>query len=488
MADSQDRADHRQPNLLYIHSDQHNPAVTGCYGDSLVETPHLDGLAAKGVRCTQVYCPSPVCVASRMAMLAGRYPSDIEVWTNSHILDPAVPTLAHAMGAAGYRPVLAGRMHAIGPDQLHGYAERPIGDHSSNWPGSGDTPKEMSTILERAGAGQSSYEVHDDDVTAEAVHFLNRRGVQRRAGLSADPFSLTVGLMLPHDPYLARRPLYDRYRQRMGPPTVREPFGDHLHPFVSWWRERNGWQSVSEESMLQSRAAYWALVAAMDSMIGQILRALSDNGLAENTLVVYSSDHGDQMGEHDLWMKRTFYEGAVRVPAILSWPGVLPEGAVCDRVMSALDLNATMLDALGAPPLPKSRGRSALELLRAPAGESEGEWEDVALSEYALKEGVVQRMVRKDEWKLIYHHKERPQLFNLAEDRLEQTDRAEDPSCRGVVEELTHRALDGWEPETVARRLQERCRESEMIRAWARQTNPPEQFRWEARPEMTFRE
>ena len=485
MADSQQGADRPQPNLLYIHSDQHNPAVTGCYGDSLVETPHLDGLAARGVRCTEVYCPSPVCVASRMATLAGQYPSDIEVWTNSHILDPGVPTLAHAMGAAGYRPVLAGRMHAIGSDQLHGYAERPIGDHSSNWPGSGDTPKKMTAKLERAGAGQSSYEVHDDDVTAEAVHFLNRLGVGRRAGLAEDPFSLTVGLMLPHDPYLARRQGYEWYRQRIGPPTVRDPFDNDLHPFIRWWRERNGWQAVSDEWVLGARAAYWALISAMDSMIGQILQALTDNGLAENTLVVYSSDHGDQMREHDLWMKRTFYEGSVRVPAILAWPGVLPEGAVCGRVMSALDLNATMLEALAAPALPNSRGHSALELLRA---EGEGEWEDVALSEYALKEGVVQRMVRKDEWKLIYHWKERPQLFNVAEDRLEQTDRAEDPSCRGIVEELTERALDGWDPENVAQRLQERCRESEMIRDWARQTKAPEQFRWEAQPEMTFKE
>ena len=105
-----------RPNLLYIHSDQHNPYVMGCADDPVVETPHLDRLAAEGVQCTQVYCPSPVCVASRMAMLAGRYPSDIEVWTNNQILDSGVPTMAHAMGAAGYRPVLIGRMHSIGPD------------------------------------------------------------------------------------------------------------------------------------------------------------------------------------------------------------------------------------------------------------------------------------------------------------------------------------------------------------------------------------
>ena len=354
----------QRPNLLYIHSDQHNPYVMGCAGDPVVETPHLDRLAAEGVQCTQVYCPSPVCVASRMAMLAGRYPSDIEVWTNSQILDSGVPTMAHAMGAAGYRPVLIGRMHSIGPDQLHGYAERPVGDHSSNWPGGGRAPAMSRNSLEQAGPGQSSYQVHDEDVTAAAVYFLNQLGVQKRAGQSEGPFSLSIGFMLPHSPYLARRPLYDYYRERIRPPAVREPFGDHLHPAIHWWRAHGGLQEIPEEWVLNARAAYWALVAAMDGMIGRILTALRENDLADNTLVVYSSDHGELVGEHDLWMKRTFYEESAKVPAIVSWPGVLPAGTQCDRVMSALDLNATMLQALDAPPLPNSPGRSALELLR----------------------------------------------------------------------------------------------------------------------------
>ena len=194
------------PNLLYIHSDQHNPYVMGCAGDPVVETPHLDRLATEGVQCTQVYCPSPVCVASRMAMLAGRYPSDIEVWTNNQILDSGVPTMAHAMGAAGYQPVLIGRMHSIGPDQLHGYVARPVGDHSSNWPGGGHAPAMARGSLEKAGPGQSSYQVHDEDVTSAVVYFLNQLGVQKRAGQSEGPFSLSIGFMLPHSPYLARRP------------------------------------------------------------------------------------------------------------------------------------------------------------------------------------------------------------------------------------------------------------------------------------------
>ena len=184
-----DGTDTERPNLLYIHSDQHNPAVIGCYGDPLVQTPNLDSLAAQGVLFTNVYCPSPVCVPSRMSMLADGIHLRSRSWTNNHILDSGVPTLAHAMGAAGYYPVLIGRMHGLGPDQLHGYAERLVGDHGGNYPGSGEAPKNLRASLQKSGSGQSSYQVHDEDVTAATVNYLNRLGVQKRAGLPTEPFS-----------------------------------------------------------------------------------------------------------------------------------------------------------------------------------------------------------------------------------------------------------------------------------------------------------
>ena len=124
-----------RPNLLYIHSDQHSPHVTGCYGDDLVDTPNLDQLAANGVVFDNAYCSSPICVPSRMSMLSGRHPFQNEVWTNEHALESRIPTIAHAMGAVGYQPELVGRMHALGPDQLHGYAARFVGDHGANHPG-----------------------------------------------------------------------------------------------------------------------------------------------------------------------------------------------------------------------------------------------------------------------------------------------------------------------------------------------------------------
>jgi len=481
----------RRPNLLYLHSDQHSPFVLGCCGDPLVQTPNLDRLAAQGVTLDSAYCPSPICVPSRMSMLSGRHPHQNGVWTNDHILDAGIPTLAHAMGAAGYRPILIGRMHAMGPDQLHGYVDRLIGDHGPNHLGGrGVDHVELSgtagparVSLQKSGPGQSAYQVHDEDVTAATTNYLNELGVRNRAEQPAEPFSLSVGFMLPHQPFVARREDYDRYAESMSLPRKPEPFSASLHPYFQWWRTRCGIREVTDEEILRARTAYWALVSRLDAMIGEIVEALERHGLADNTLIIYTSDHGEQVGEHGLWWKQTFYEEAVRVPTILSWPGVLPAGERCDRVVSSLDLNATMLDALGAPPLPRSEGRSLLPLLTAGDGRKPA-WEDVAFSEYCTDEGCLHRMVRRGVWKLNYYHGQEPQLFNLEDDPDEVRDRAGDPECRGVREELTGLVLTGWDPEDIAARMEALRRDQPVLTAWARQTQPPDQYRWTLRPEM----
>ncbi len=470
------------PNLLYIHSDQHNPYVVGCYGDPLVHTPHLDTLAERGVRLDNIYCPSPVCVASRMSMLTGQHPHEIGVWTNDHILDSAVPTFAHAMGAAGYRPVLTGRMHALGTDQLHGYAERPVGDMSSNFPGDGGVPKDIRGAVQESGAGQSSYEVYDEEVTATAVEFINREGVKSRAGTSTDPFCLSVGFLLPHAPYVARREDFDLYREGMTMPVQQDPWDDGLHPFVRWWRTWGGVEQVPDADVLRARAAYWGLVTAMDRLIGRILDALRDNGFEDDTLVIYTSDHGDMVGEHGLWMKRCFYEASVRVPAILSWPGVIEPGSACGRVISSLDINATMLDALGAPPLPRSHGRSLLPLLSDPRAS----WEDMAMSEYCVYEGWTCRMIRRDEWKLAYYHGHAPQLFNLSDDPDETTDLAADPGLAATRDALVEELLADWDPEAVEERMNAKRRDLALIREWVTATDPPEQFLGRTDPASTY--
>jgi choline-sulfatase len=491
----------QRPNLLYLHSDQHSPFVMGAYGDPLVQTPNLDQLAQDGVTLDGCYCPSPICVPSRMSSLTGRYPHENRVWTNSHILDSAIPTLAHAMGAGGYRPALVGRMHAVGPDQLHGYAERLVGDHGPNQPGGrgadhGDlsgTAGPARVSLTKSGPGQSAYQVHDEDVTAAAVHWLDRYGVRHRAGQESTPFSLSVGFMLPHQPFVARQQDYALYEGRMTMPRTPEPFSNDLHPHIRAWREGCGIVDVPEDEILRARTAYWALVTCMDRLIGQILEALRANGLEDNTLVVYTSDHGEQVGEHGLWWKQTFYEDSVRVPAILKWLGRLSPNVRSDRVCSGLDLNATMLDALGCPPLPQSRGRSLLPLLQSP---KTAPWEDIAFSEFCLdgagaggptgEHGIVQRMVRRGDWKLNYYDTQPSQLFHLAEDPRELNDRIADPHCATIRNELLALVLDGWDPALVRQEMARHRADLPILRGWAKHVQPADTCRWNLRPEMDY--
>jgi len=486
-----------RPNLLYIHTDQHSPHVTGCYGDPLVETPHLDRLAAGGALFENTYCCSPICVPSRMSMLSGRDPYQNDCWTNEHILDSAIPTIAHAMGAAGYRPALAGRMHSLGPDQLRGYVERFVGDHSANHLGSkgpsrgvlDGTAGPQRISLQKSGPGQSGYQVHDEDVTAAAVDFLNRQGVQKRAGLMDQPFSLTVGLMLPHPPYVARREDYDRYAGAMTMPRKPAPFEAVTHPHLRWWRTDTGIEDVTEAEILRARAAYWGLVHRVDCLVGQILAALEANGFTQDTMIVYTSDHGDMQGEHGLWWKHVFYEESVRVPLIVNWPGVVPAGQRCDRVVSALDVSATLLDGIGAPALPNSPGRSLLPLIDGRANPPA--WEDVAFSEYSTDqfgppEGAYQRMIRREEWKLVYYHWQPVQLFNLREDPGEMVDRANDPGCQGVLADLRGALLDGWDPDWVVRRMAQKKADVPILRDWSRKTQPEERYVWDLRTEMNW--
>ncbi len=459
------------------------------------------------------YCASPICVPSRMSAITGRYPFENEVWTNGQILNSAIPTYAHALGAAGYRSVQIGRMHFNGVDQHHGFTLRLVGDHSPNWSGSprpvdhGElhgTAGPARVSLEKSGPGQSAYEVHDEAVANAAEDYIAQLVTDRRQAGFDGPISLSIGLMLPHQPFVARPRDFARYEGRVGRPTYPAEPIESCHPYIRWWRSRTGIQTVTEAEIIRSRTAYWALVDRMDAIIGRILTALGSAGLMNNTLVIYTSDHGDQLGEHGLWWKQTFYEASARVPAIISWPGTLPEGQVLDRVINQFDLTATMLEAAGAPAMPRSHGRSLLELLKDPESTP---WDDVAFSEYCMNDeigrratspnlggrdvharpgGVQNRMVRSGAWKLNYYHGHEPQLFNLEEDPGETKDLSGDSAFAGTKSELVDRVLDGWNPEWVKARMRVLKQEQIVMQDWAANTDPDDVLRWNLRPQMDF--
>ena len=483
----------KKPNLLFLFSDQHARHVTGCYGDRLVKTPNLDRLAAGGVTFDNAYCPSPICVPSRMSMLTGRHPSAQDCWTNDDFLASDRATWLHALGAAGYRPHLAGRLHAMGPDQMHGYVTRNVGDHSANY--AGIPRRDMGPLhqtndpwrvsVDVSGAGQSSYQVKDVETTDAALAELERIAVRRREG-SDDPFCLSVGLMLPHPPYVAWAEDYALYADKIHPPAL--PAAEREHPWLEWWRKDRGIATVDPAAALRARAAYWGLVTRLDILIGRILDTLERLGLAEDTLVVYTSDHGDQIGERGLWWKHTFYEESASVPLILRWPGHLPAGQRRAQVVNLIDVTATILDALGAQPLPHAQGTSLLGVAR----DATTPWIDETFSEYCTDAipawtggmAVRQRMIRSGSWKLVYYHGYRPQLFDLADDPRELTDLAEAPAHRAVREQLTAKLLAEWDPDAIEARMKARRRDKDVIGDWARAVLPADQHRWKLTPEQ----
>ncbi len=502
-----------KPNIVYIQSDQHNPRVMGCSGDDVVETPNLDRLAADGTTFTAAYCGSPICVPSRISLVTGRYPFETEIWTNDQILSSSVPTYAHSLGAVGYDPVQIGRMHYNGPDQLHGFSRRYVGDHGPNHPGSPrgvdhgmlhGTAGPARVSLELSGRGQNAYEVHDEYVTQSAVDFINNKGIAKRSGIDDEPLCLSIGLMLPHQPFVARPADYDRYVGRVGMPKIPAEPMENCHPYIQWWRERTGIVGVSEEEIIRARTAYWALVDRTDQLIGEILDALEANGFMDNTIIIYTSDHGEQVGEHGLWWKQTFYEDAALVPAIVSWRGKLPGGRVIDHPIDQFDLAATMLDAGNAPALPRSHGRSLVDLIKNP---ETAKWKDAVYSEYCMNDsatgsdespnlggadvharpgGVQNRMVRSGTWKLNYYHGFDPQLFDLSEDPSELHDRSGNASCKGVLDEMMDRVLDDWDPSWVQERMRVLKEEQDLMVQWARNVDPPDTHRWDLRPEMDY--
>ena len=460
-----------RPNLVVIMSDQHSPHNLGCYGDGLVRTPHLDGLASRGVTFEHAYCASPLCVPSRMTFLTGRHCSDIGVWTNGCMLPSHIPTFAHGLGAAGYETVLGGRMHFVGPDQRHGFEHRIIGDVLGPFPGGpppdlGDIPTgttgQSRQAVEISGPGRTAYQAYDVAVTDACCQFLEQRSHREQER----PLCLVVGYVLPHCPFIAPRDLYDEYLGQVDIPGVPPQYLDRLHPAVKLWRQKRGVDELTQDDVRRARAAYFGLVTFLDDQIGRLLNTLSSSAFGDNTAVVYASDHGEMAGEHGMWWKSSFYEGSVSVPMIWSWPGHLAEGARVDAVTSLVDVAPTLLDLAGTDPLPDGAGSSLRAFLE---GGRPLAWPDLALSEsYNGGEEPAARMIRSGPWKLNHYHGfAAPQLFNLVDDPQEVSDRAADPACGQILEELGEEVLARWDGEAIGQILERRRIGQPLLRQWA---------------------
>lgn len=461
----------KRPSIVLIMSDQHNPHVMGCAGDPCAQTPNLDRMAESGVRFSSNYCAGPLCVPSRLTFLTSRYPSDIEVWTNSAALPSHAATFAHQLTLAGYETTLCGRMHFVDADQNHGFTRRLVGDVSGAMRGAG---REMfEGVWNTAGCGQShgalmddavgpgtaTYEVYDRAVTARACREI--REYADRGG--EQPFCMVVGMLLPHNPCVCRKDLFDYYMDTLPDPDLGAPSDEH--PAVGSLRDTRDTHTVTLEEARRARAAYYGLVTTMDGSIGQIIEALELTSLAEDTVLIYTSDHGDLNGEHGMWWKDSFYEGSVSVPMLWSWPGAFRAGAEVDAVTSLLDIGPTLADLAGAEPLPERRGSSLTGFLY-PHGDT-STWPDVAFAEtYALAQRPA-RMLRSGRYKLnVYHGYDDCQLFDMQTDPGEVHDLARDPAHADIRQELLDRATDGWDGDVIERRCALRSAELNLTQRW----------------------
>jgi choline-sulfatase len=465
------------PNIILICSDQHRHDWLGCAGARQVETPHLDNLAARGVRFTDAYCNAPLCGPSRMSFLTGRHPYRNRVFINEHTLSSDVPTIAHALGRAGYETVLCGRMHFMGLDQRHGFQRRLVGDICRCYGGGpavdyGELTGSASNSLKAvtlAGAGDSPVLQYDEDVTLA----FERLAAERAAAETNAPLFCTVGWYGPHHPFTAPRELYEKAvaRLRAAGDTPLPRYPEPRHPWLQDWMD---WQKVNptDEQIFEVRANYAAMIDLMDQRIGRLLRAARQ--LPGDTLVVYISDHGEMAGDRALFGKCTFHEASVKVPFIIAPLGgtadAIAAGTTVNAAVSLLDLAPTLAALVDAPPFPLTDGDDLGPLLAAPDAAGEANWQQrPVMSELEMLRRPPIRMIRKGPHKLVYYHEyERPMLFDLAKDPDEQNDLGTDPVCATVRDALLREVLADWDPEQVITDVTRAMDDLDYQAAWGR--------------------
>jgi len=466
-----------QPNILFIQADQMAAAPLGPYGGRRVLAPHLDALAESGTVFDAAYCNSPICAPSRFSMMTGRLPTSIGAFDNASELPAATPTLAHFLARAGYRTILAGKMHFIGPDQLHGFAERLTTDiypadfaWTPNWAaGPRDKPSGISmlNVLQAGPCVRSLQMDYDDEVEHLAVQRLY--DLAREPGRK--PFFLAASFSHPHPPYTAGRPWWDRYDHAgIDMPAV-APIPVEQRDIHSQWLHAShsaDLQPVDDEQVRNARHAYYANISYIDDKVGRLLRTLEECGMEDDTIVVFTSDHGEMLGERGMWYKQTFFEPSARVPLIVRHPGARDTRRVADPV-SLVDLLPTLMDwAGGAGDWPEPLdGASWQPLLQGRRSDRS------VISEYTDM-GVIApaRMIRSGPHKYIHTHGHPPQLHDLQADPLELTNLAGRPEVAQLQERLSRELLQDWDGDAVLAEVLGSQRRRLYLKEAARVTEP----------------
>ncbi|MCB1389387.1 MAG: sulfatase-like hydrolase/transferase [Rhodobacteraceae bacterium] len=453
-------------NLLILMSDEHQARAMGCAGHPFVRTPNLDALAAQGVRFTRAYTPSPICVPARAAFAAGRPVHETRRWDNAMPYRGNPPGWGHALQQRGVAVESIGKLHYRDPSDAAGFDHEHIPMMVANGTGmvwasiraEGERLENPGRMLgQKFGAGESTYTEYDRAVTARASDWLAERGARQ----DRQPWCLFVGLCAPHFPLIAPPEFYDLYPPGLVPEPKLQP--RHGHPRHPWVEKLNAHmdseaQFRDPDERMAALRAYHALCTWMDHNVGRILAALRASGMEGDTRVVYTSDHGDNLGTRGLWGKSTLYEESAAIPLILSGPGIEP--GLCETPVDLLDLSTTIADTFGTR-IPGVNGPRPLTEIAAAPTDPDRE----IISQYHAVGAVSGAfMLVRGPWKLIEYVGFAPELFNLSDDPEETRNLAGDPAHAATLTGLQAALRRHVDPD--AANAQAFADQAELVRAF----------------------
>ncbi|MSP67860.1 MAG: sulfatase [Alphaproteobacteria bacterium] len=447
-------------NLLIIMSDEHSRALSGCYGHPIVQTPNIDALARRGVRFTDGYTNSPICVPARAIFAVGKYNCQVGYWDNADPYKGEIPSWHHVLREHGHRVVSIGKLHFSRPEDDHGFSEEIVPMHVVQGVGDlmglirEDLPRRGGSwkLAKMAGPGESSYTVYDREIAARAQVWLHDEAPKYRDR----PWCLFVSFVCPHFPLTAPPEFYYRYpHDKLPMPKLYAKHERPDHPFIQEYAASICYDEFfdSEAAVKRAIAGYYGLCSFLDDNIGQVLRALKECGLSDNTRIIYTSDHGDNLGARGLWGKSNLYEEPAGAPMIVAGPGV-PQWRINRTPVSHVDVYPAVLESMGIP-FDNRKGEFPGESLFQIATRDQPD--RLVFSEYhAMGSTSGAFMIRHGHYKYVHYAKFRPQLFDLAADPEERHDLAGDPANSALIETCAAKLRTICDPSEVDARAKRR--------------------------------
>lgn len=468
----------QKTNFLFLCSDQHCKFEVGCYGNPVIKTPAIDALAAEGTRFTAAYSNNPICVPARACMATGMYSFQCGCNDNATPYTGQVPSIGHRLKAAGIPITTIGKLHFRSAEDDTGFYDQRIPLHVHE--GEGDIygllrepqarKPEVGLFPTKAKTGTSSYIEYDTRVTEEALRYLEEKKGSR------EPWVCYVGYTLPHFPLISPEETYDLYKEEEIPlPFARKPGEWSMHQSCVDNRRYYGYsQGYSDEIIRHARHAYYGMCSYMDEQVGKVLKKLKEIGQYENTIILYTTDHGENGGNHGMWNKNNMLEASAAIPMILTGPGI-PAGKVSPTTVSLVDIYPTILDSQGLEQDEREKQLPGSSLIKI-AKEDDNPERAVFAEFHATGSNTGGFMLRSGNYKYIYYVGYRPQLFDISADPHELHDLIDNPNYADVVGELDKKLREAGNPERIDRKVkqtQENILEAHGGRAYIRENCKP---------------